>query len=60
MQENISRDPAEGYDSESQRGASMIEYALLVALIALIALAAIRYLGTAVSTQFSAIGSAVG
>ena len=31
---------------QEQEGATMIEYALLVALIAIIALAAVRYLGT--------------
>ena len=38
---------------EEQEGATMIEYALLVALIAIIALAAVRYLGNNVSKQFS-------
>jgi len=45
---------------EEQEGATMIEYALLVALIAIIALAAIRYLGTNVSKQFSAISQSIG
>ena len=43
-----------------QEGATMIEYALLVALIAIIALAAIRYLGTNVSKQFSNISKSIG
>ena len=41
---------------EEQEGATMIEYALLVALIAIIALAAVRYLGGNVSKQFSTVG----
>jgi len=45
---------------EEQEGATMIEYALLVALIAIIALAAIRYLGGNVSKQFSNISNSIG
>jgi len=37
----------------------MIEYALLVALIAIIALAAIRYLGNNVSRQFSNVSTLI-
>jgi pilus assembly protein Flp/PilA len=44
---------------EEQEGATMIEYALLVALIAIIALAAIRYLGNNVSKQFSNVSSII-
>lgn len=43
-----------------QKGASMVEYALLVALIALIALAAVRGLGTQISQNFSSISSNLG
>ena len=45
---------------EEQEGATMIEYALLVALIAIIALAAVRYLGNNVSRQFSNISKSIG
>jgi Flp pilus assembly pilin Flp len=38
--------------AKSQRGASMIEYALLVALIALIAIPAVGALGGSVRTKF--------
>ena len=41
-------------------GASLVEYGLLVALIAVICIAAIRLLGTNVSTNFSQIASGVG
>jgi len=41
-------------------GASLVEYALLVALIAIVAIAAITTLGTKVSSQFSNIASGVG
>jgi pilus assembly protein Flp/PilA len=44
---------------QEQEGATMIEYALLVALIAIIALAAIRYLGNNVSRQFSNVSSII-
>lgn len=37
----------------SDRGASMVEYAFLVILIAIIAFAAVQILGTEVSSSFS-------
>ncbi len=40
-----------------EEGASLVEYALLVALIAVIALVAIRFLGEQVSTEFNSIGN---
>ena len=43
-----------------EKGASMVEYALLVALIAIMAIAAIRILGSRVSQKFSTVSSAVG
>jgi len=39
------------------KGASMVEYALLVVLIAIVALVAVRLAGTEVSATFSEIGS---
>jgi pilus assembly protein Flp/PilA len=44
----------------SERGASLVEYALLVALIAIVCLVAIAFLGSSASTRFSNVGSAVG
>lgn len=44
---------------EEERGASMVEYALLVALIAVVAIAAVRILGQRVSSQFSTIAQAI-
>ena len=41
-------------------GASLVEYALLVALIAVICIAAIAFLGQSASSKFSTVGSAVG
>ena len=43
-----------------ERGASLVEYALLVALIAVICIVAITFLGESASEQFSTVGSAVG
>ena len=37
-------------------GASLVEYALLVALIAVVALIAIRFVGEAVSDEFNSVG----
>ena len=42
-----------------ERGASLVEYALLVALIAVICIVAIAFLGTAASSKFSTVGSSV-
>jgi pilus assembly protein Flp/PilA len=44
-------------DNKEEEGATLVEYALLVALIAIIAIAALKFLGEAVSNEFSEIGS---
>lgn len=44
---------------KDEQGATMIEYALLIVLIAIIAIAALRFLGQRVSKQFSGIASSV-
>jgi len=41
-------------------GASLVEFALLVALIAVVALVGVRVLGQNVSTQFSNISTQIG
>ena len=43
----------------SERGASLVEYALLVALIAVVCIVAIAFLGTSASSRYSNIGSQV-
>ncbi|MCH7670014.1 MAG: Flp family type IVb pilin [Acidobacteria bacterium] len=43
----------------SDEGASLVEYALLVALIAIVAIAAITFVGTSVSSTFDDIGSSL-
>ena len=40
-----------------ERGASLVEYALLVALIAVVCIGAITILGTRTSDKFSSVGS---
>ena len=46
--------------AKSERGASLVEYALLVALIAVVCIAAVTMLGGAANTKFSKVGSAIG
>jgi pilus assembly protein Flp/PilA len=43
--------------TKSERGAAMVEYALLLALIAIVAIAALKLLGETVSGEFSGINS---
>jgi pilus assembly protein Flp/PilA len=43
----------------TDRGASLVEYALLVALIAVVCILAVTFLGRAASSKFSSVGSAV-
>jgi pilus assembly protein Flp/PilA len=40
-------------------GATMVEYGLLVALIAMVALAAVKILGTNLSTLFNGVATSV-
>jgi pilus assembly protein Flp/PilA len=42
---------------DDERGASLVEYALLVALIAVVCIAAVTALGTSASTKFSEVAS---
>ena len=44
------------FDKE-QRGASLVEYVLLVALIALVVIAAVTILGNVINSRFSQAGS---
>jgi pilus assembly protein Flp/PilA len=45
---------------DTDRGASLVEYALLVALIAVLCIAALRFLSGRVSSGLSDVGSSVG
>jgi len=42
------------------RGATAVEYALMVALIAVVIILAVTFVGTSTSSKFSQVGSAVG
>jgi pilus assembly protein Flp/PilA len=42
-----------------QRGASLVEYALLVALIAVVCIVAVTLLGHNASSKFSSVGSSL-
>src|SRR5262245_43405718 len=44
---------------KTDRGASLVEYALLVALIAVVCIIAVTFLGKSASSKFSSVGSAV-
>ena len=41
----------------TERGASLVEYVLLVSLIAVVCIGAISFLGNSANTQFSDVGS---
>jgi Flp pilus assembly pilin Flp len=43
----------------SEKGASLVEYALLVALIAVVAIVSVRLLGQTVSRQFSSLNASM-
>lgn len=45
---------------KSERGASLVEYALLVALIAVVCIGAATFLGGNISKRFGTIGSSIG
>ena len=44
---------------KSERGASLVEYALLVALIAVVCIVAITFLGSSASEKFNQIGDSL-
>lgn len=51
LEEKVELAPA-----QEEKGASMLEYALLAALIAVVAIAAVTFLGQQASTTFSIVG----
>lgn len=55
MEHNIER----RQQDDSEAGASMLEYALLAALIAVVCIVALTFLGGQASQSFSKIGSSV-
>ncbi len=44
---------------QSERGAALVEYALLLALIAVVCIVAIKGIGTKANTAFSSVGDAL-
>ena len=46
--------------ARTERGASLVEYALLVALIAVVCIVAITFIGNRASDNFSEVGSRLG
>jgi pilus assembly protein Flp/PilA len=46
--------------ANTERGASLVEYALLVALIAVVCVVAVQVLGEKASSSFSSTGSGIG
>lgn len=45
--------------AKTERGASLVEYALLVALIAVVCIAAVTQLGKGASSKFSSVTGAI-
>jgi pilus assembly protein Flp/PilA len=45
---------------KTERGASLVEYVLLVSLIAVVCIAAISFLGSNAKGKFSSVGSSLG
>jgi pilus assembly protein Flp/PilA len=44
---------------KTERGASLVEYALLVALIAVVCIGAVTFIGNNANTKFSEVGSEI-
>ena len=45
--------------ADDERGASLVEYALLVALIAVVCIVAVSFLGTSAKSKFTTVGSSI-
>ena len=44
---------------DGERGASLVEYALLVALIAVVCIVAVTFLGKSAQSKFNEVGSSI-
>ena len=44
---------------DTEKGASLVEYALLVALIAVVCIAAVTFLGSSGAEKFSTVGDSI-
>lgn len=62
MEKNVSvrDDQTIQQEEQEEKGATMLEYALLAALIAVVAIAAVTFLGRQASMTFSDIGQHMG
>ena len=58
MSENLNQELAQ-HEEKKEKGASLVEYALLVALIAVVCIAAVTLLGKQASVSFSSTASAM-
>jgi pilus assembly protein Flp/PilA len=47
------------WGGNDETGASLVEYALLVALIAVVCIVAVTFLGTSASSKFGTVGSSI-
>ena len=47
------------YPTRSEKGATAVEYALMVALIAVVIIAAVTLLGTSLATKFTTVKDAI-
>ena len=45
--------------AKTERGASLVEYALLVALIAVVCIAAVSFIGSSAYSKFSQVGQSI-
>jgi pilus assembly protein Flp/PilA len=45
--------------ARSDRGASLVEYALLVALIAMVCFIAVEFVGTEANSEYQGVGSSI-
>ena len=45
--------------TRKEEGATMVEYGLMVALIAVVCIAAVTFLGTRISAMFSSVGTSI-
>jgi pilus assembly protein Flp/PilA len=45
--------------AKTERGASLVEYALLVALIAVVCIAAVSFIGDSANDKFSEVGESI-
>jgi len=45
--------------AKTERGASLVEYALLVALIAVVCIAAVSFIGSSANSKFSQVGQSI-